>query len=43
MKEHGVKFHEGIPNSELLPKRIPHGGLLVLDDLMEEEGTTNAC
>ena len=38
MKEHGVKFHEGIPDSELLPKWFPEGGLLVLDDLMEEGG-----
>ena len=38
MKEHGAKFHEGIPDSELLPKWFPEGGLLVLDDLMEEGG-----
>ena len=35
MKEHGVKFQDGIPDSELLPKWFPEGGLLVLDDLME--------
>ena len=38
MREHDVKFHEGIPDSELLPKWFPEGGLLVLDDLMEEGG-----
>ena len=38
MKEHGVKFHDGIPDSELLPKWFPEGGLLVLDNLMEEGG-----
>ena len=36
MKKHGVKFHEGIPDSEQLPVWFPKGGLLVLDDLMEE-------
>ena len=35
MKEHGVKFQDGIPDSELLPKWFQEGGLLVLDDLME--------
>ena len=35
MKEHSVKFHEGIPNFKLLPKWFPKGGLLVLDDLVE--------
>ena len=38
MKEHGVKFHDGIPDSELLPKWFAEGGLLVLDNLMEEGG-----
>ena len=38
MKDHGFRFHEGIPDSELLPKWFPDGGLLVLDDLMEEGG-----
>ena len=40
MKEHGVHFHESIPVSELLPIWFPKrkGGLLVLDDLMEEGG-----
>ena len=38
MKQHGIRFHEGIPDSELLPVWFPKGGLLVLDDLMEEGG-----
>ena len=38
MKNSGVQFHQGIPDSELLPKWFPHGGLLILDDLMEEGG-----
>jgi len=38
MKNNSVKFHEGIPDSDLLPKWFPNGGLLVLDDLMEEGG-----
>ena len=42
MKQHGIKFHEGIPDSELLPVWFPKGGLLVLDDLWKKEATTNA-
>ena len=38
MKKAGVKFHEGIPDTENLPKWFPKGGILVLDDLMEEAG-----
>ena len=38
MKQHGIRFHEGIPDSELLPVWFPKGGLLVLADLMEEGG-----
>jgi len=38
MKDHGIKFHEGIPDSDQLPQWFPKGGLLVLDDLMEEGG-----
>ena len=40
MKQQGVHFHEGIPDSELLPVWFPkrEGGVLVLDDLMEEGG-----
>ena len=38
MKERGIKFHEEIPDRELLPKWFPQGGFLVLDDLMDEGG-----
>ena len=38
LKKAGVHFHEGIPDSELLTKWFPKGGLLILDDLMEEGG-----
>ena len=38
LKKHGVKFHEGVPDSNLLPKWFPEGGILVLDDLMNEGG-----
>lgn len=38
LKKGGVKFHEGIPDNELLPKWFPQGGVLVLDDLMDEGG-----
>ena len=37
MAEGGVKFHEGIPDTDLLRKWFPGGqGILVLDDLMDE-------
>ena len=36
LKKHGVKFHEGVPQSSLLPKWFPKGGILILDDLMNE-------
>jgi len=38
MKSGGVKFHEGIPDSDKLSQRCPRGDLLVKDDLMEERG-----
>jgi len=38
LKKGGVKFHEGIPDSEQLPRWFPRGGVLVLDDLMDEGG-----
>jgi len=38
LKKGGVKFHEGIPESEQLPRWFPGGGVLVLDDLMDEGG-----
>ena len=36
LKKGGVKFHEGIPDSEALPRWFSEGGVLVLDDLMDE-------
>ena len=37
LKKGGVKFHEGIPDTDLLHKWFPGGqGILVLDDLMDE-------
>ena len=36
MKDAGVQFHEGIPESDHLKSRFPQGGFLVLDDLMAE-------
>ena len=39
MQEEGVKFHESVPEQGQLKKWFPkEGGLLVLDDLMTEEG-----
>ena len=38
MKERGVKFHEGIPDTDQLTTWFPKGGLLVFDDLMAEGG-----
>ncbi len=38
MKKRGVKFHEGIPEETDLIKWFPRGGVMVLDDLMEEGG-----
>lgn len=37
LKKEGVKFYEGIPESESLPKWFPGGGVFVLDDLMDKE------
>ena len=36
MKTYSVKSHDGIPDCELWPQWFPEGGLLVLDDFMEE-------
>ena len=36
LKKGGVKFHEGIPDSDVLPQWFPKGGVLVMDDLMDE-------
>ena len=38
MKDAGVQFHEGIPETNHLKSWFPKGGLLVLDDLMAEGG-----
>lgn len=38
MKQAGVRFHEGIPETTDLNHWFPKGGILVLDDLMEEGG-----
>ena len=38
MKEAGVQFHKRIQESGHLKSWFPKGGLLVLDDLMEEGG-----
>ena len=38
LKKGGVKFNEGIPDNQLQPKWFPNGGILVLDDLMDEDG-----
>ena len=38
MKKQGVKFHEGVPDTDQLKTWFPKGGLLVLDDLMAEGG-----
>ena len=39
LKQCGVQFHEGVPDSNLLHKWFPEGGILVLDDLMNEGGS----
>ena len=36
MKKGGVVFHEGVPETESLSTWFPQGGLLVMDDLMDE-------
>ena len=38
MKDTGVQFHEGVPESGHLKAWFPKGGLLVLDDLIVEGG-----
>ena len=38
MKDSGVQFYEGIPETDRLKSWFPKGGLLVLDDLMAEGG-----
>ena len=36
LKKCGVQFHEGVPDRNLLRKWFSEGGILVLDDLMNE-------
>jgi len=45
MQDRGVVFHEGIPDHDALVQWFPPGqkGVLVLDDLMDEGVTINAC
>ena len=38
MKRQGIQFHEGIPEVADLQTWFPQGGVLVLDDLMDERG-----
>ena len=38
MKDTGVQFHEGVPESGHLKAWFPKGGLLVLDDLIVDGG-----
>ena len=38
MKEQGIKFHEGVPDTDQLKTWSPKGGSLVLDDVMAEGG-----
>lgn len=38
MQKADVKFHEGVPASSQLNSWFPNGGLLIIDDLMEEGG-----
>ena len=35
-QKEGIKFHEGIPESQSLPKWFREGGVSVLDELMDE-------
>ena len=44
-KQDGIRFHRGLPNPSHLTKWFgpTSGGVLVLDDLMEEGDRTNAC
>ena len=41
LKQCGVQFHEGVPDRSLLPKWFPEGGILILDDLMNEGSDKN--
>ena len=39
MKKRGIKFHEGIPELTDFVKWFPQGGILLMDDLMDEGGS----
>ena len=39
MKKRGIRSHEGIPELSDLVKWFPQGGILVMDDLMDEGGS----
>ena len=39
LKQCGVQFYEGVPDRSLLPIWFPEGGILILDDLMNEGGS----
>ena len=39
MKKRGIHFYEGIPELSDLTKWFPKGGILVMDDLMDEGGS----
>ena len=38
MQQEGIQFYKGIPDTDQLSPWFPKGGVLVLDDLMEEGG-----
>lgn len=38
MKQKGIRFNHGVPNSESIQKWFPKGGIMILDDLMDEGG-----
>ena len=38
MQQEGIQFYQGIPDTDQLTPWFPKGGVLVLDDLMEEGG-----
>ncbi|CAH3134801.1 unnamed protein product, partial [Porites lobata] len=38
MKKHGIRFHQGVPQEQHISSWFPKGGILILDDLMDECG-----
>ena len=38
MKQHGIRFNQGIPSIQSIQKWFRGGGILILDDLMDEGG-----